>query len=74
MKLTLNSQTIYKIFFKSFNHRYGASEIVDPLPTKSFIPRIKFAREVWEVPKNYVLFITGEGEGGYLYNTEDDSI
>lgn len=63
-----------KYFLRSLNCRYGASEVVDPLPTRSFIPRVKFAHEVWEVPKNYILFSTGEGEGGYLYNIEDDSV
>ena len=63
-----------KYFLSALDHRYGASEIVDPLPTRSFIPRVKFAHEFWRVPKNYILFSTGEGEGGYLYNIEDDSV
>lgn len=42
-----------KYFLSALDHRYGASEIVDPLPTRSFILRVKFAHEVWEVPKNY---------------------
>lgn len=63
-----------KYFLRALDHRSGADEIVDPLPTRSFIPRVKFAHEVWGVPKNYILFSTGEGEGGYLYNIEDDSV
>ncbi|GAA0799332.1 hypothetical protein [Psychrobacter piscatorii] len=68
----------FKIYTKyllgSTSYRSGVDEIVDPLPTRSFIPRVKFAHEVWGVPKNYILFSTGEGEGGYFYNTEDDSV
>lgn len=63
-----------KYFLRFLNSRSGVDEIVDPLPTRSFILRVKFAHEVWEVPKNYILFSTGEGEGGYLYNIEDDSV
>ena len=63
-----------KYLLASLNCRYGASEIVDPLPTRSFISRVKFAHEVWDIHKNYILFSTGEGEGGYFYNIEDDSV
>ena len=66
----------FKLYTKYFLRalRSGADEIVDPLPTRSFILGVKFAHEVWEVPKNYILFSTGEDEGGYLYNIEDDSV
>ncbi|WP_443570435.1 hypothetical protein [Psychrobacter alimentarius] len=32
------------------------------------------AHDYWDVPNNYILFSTGEGEGGYLYNIENDSV
>ena len=61
-----------KYFLRSLNCRYGASEIVDPLPPQGF--SAKMAHDYWDVPINYILFSTGEGEGGYLYNIEDDSV
>lgn len=50
--------------------RFGASEIIDPL--QGF--PVNIAHERWGIPKNYILFSTGEGEGGYLYNTEDNTV
>ena len=61
-----------KYFLRSLNCRYGTSEIVDPLPPQGF--SAKMAHDYWNVPINYILFSTGEGEGGYLYNIEDDSV
>ena len=61
-----------KYFLRSLNCRSGASEIVDPLPPQGF--SAKMAHDYWDVPINYILFSTGEGEGGYLYNIEDDSV
>ncbi|SUD90599.1 hypothetical protein [Psychrobacter phenylpyruvicus] len=61
-----------KYFLRHLDCHCGADEIVDPLPPQGF--SVNFAHEVWQVPKNYILFSTGEGEGGYLYNTEDDSV
>ncbi|QGM81036.1 hypothetical protein [Otariodibacter oris] len=72
-----NNSEFYKLYTKYFlgclEYRDGASEIVDPCPPQSFNGVI-FAHEVWGIPKNYILFTTGEGEGGYLYNTEDNSV
>ena len=66
----------FKIYTKyllgSTSHRSGADEIVDPLPPQGF--SAKMAHDYWGVPKNYILFSTGEGEGGYFYNIEDDSV
>ena len=66
----------FKIYTKyllgSTSYRSGASEIVDPLPPQGF--SAKMAHDYWDVPKNYILFSTGEGEGGYFYNIEDDSV
>lgn len=49
------------------------SELVDPCSPDSFDGAI-MAHEYWDIPKNYILFTTGEGEGGYFYNTEDNSV
>ena len=60
---------------RNLNYRGGASPIVDPSPPqKSLLRTAFFAREVWEVPEQYILFSTGEGEGGYLYNKEDGTV
>ncbi len=61
-----------KYFLRFLNSRSGAGEIVDPLPPQSF--SAKMAHDYWDVPNNYILFSTGEGEGGYLYNIENDSV
>ncbi|MDN5621052.1 MAG: hypothetical protein L0G63_11360 [Psychrobacter sp.] len=55
-----------KYFLRFLNSRSGADEIVDPLPPQGF--SAKMAHDYWDVPKNYILFSTGEGEGGYFYN------
>lgn len=61
-----------KYFLRFLNSRSGADEIVDPLPPQGF--SAKMAHDYWDVPNNYILFSTGEGEGGYLYNIENDSV
>lgn len=61
-----------KYFLRFLNSRSGAGEIVDPLPPQGF--SAKMAHDYWDVPNNYILFSTGEGEGGYLYNIENDSV
>ena len=33
-----------------------------------------FAHKNWGIPKNYILFTTGEGEDGYFYNVDDNSV
>ncbi|SUD90605.1 hypothetical protein [Psychrobacter phenylpyruvicus] len=59
-----------KYFLTALNSRNGASTIVDVLDG---FPTI-ISQERWGIHKKYILFSTGEGEGGYLYNTEDDSV
>lgn len=57
------------------DHREGASVMVDAIiPQKSLLRTAFFAHEVWEVPEQYILFSTGEGEGGYLYNKDDGTV
>lgn len=51
------------------------TEIVDCVsPSRLLGMTASFAHEVWEVPANYILFSTGEGEGGYLYNILDNTV
>ena len=51
------------------------TEMVDCISPPKLMERvISFAHEVWEVPANYILFSTGEGEGGYLYNILDNTV
>ncbi|SUD90604.1 hypothetical protein [Psychrobacter phenylpyruvicus] len=63
-----------KYFLRLLDTREGNDDIVDPLPTRNFIDRNTFIHKVWKIPKKYILITTIEGEGGYLYNTEDDSV
>ena len=62
-------------YARDLRNRSGASPIVDSSPPqKSLLRTAFFAREVWEVPEQYILFSTGEGEGGYLYNKDDGTV
>lgn len=63
---------LYTKYFISNIGRSDCSQVIDPLPPEGF--SAKYFQEVWEIPKNYILFSTGEGEGGYLYNTEDNTV
>lgn len=62
-----------KYFLGSLEHRMGTPEMVDPCPPQGFEGAF-MAHEVWKIPKNYILFTTGEGDGGYLYNIKDNSV
>ncbi|MBV7435633.1 hypothetical protein KRX19_11440 [Cardiobacteriaceae bacterium TAE3-ERU3] len=62
-----------KYFLRHLDCRDGTPEIIDPLP-ESFERKTVLTREVWELPENYILFTTGEGEGGYLYETEEEKV
>lgn len=62
-----------KYFLRALDRRDGTPEIIDPCPPQGF-KAANFAHEVWEIPKNYILFTTGEGDGGYLYNVKDNSV
>ncbi|MDO4643393.1 MAG: hypothetical protein Q4A74_06085, partial [Cardiobacteriaceae bacterium] len=69
----INSYNLYtKYFLDALDCREGTSDVVDPCPNG--IMRANFAHETWGFPKNYILFSTGEGEGGYFYNTEDGTV
>lgn len=59
-----------KYFLTALDSRSGTSTVVDVLDR---FPA-EYAHEEWGIPKNYLLFTTGEGDGGYLYNTEDNTV
>jgi hypothetical protein len=70
-------------FFEFFSNYYGsdltrrcgASPLVDPAPPQKYLLHAAFVgHDAWEVPEQYILFSTGEGEGGYLYNKEDGTV
>ncbi|SUO96068.1 hypothetical protein [Suttonella ornithocola] len=60
-----------KYFMESLDHRGGTSSIIDPLPDGFSYEYFQFA---WGLPDNYILFTTGEGEGGYLYETQEEKV
>ena len=60
---------------QNLNYRSGASPIVDPSPPQNYLLHAAFVgHDAWEVPEQYILFSTGEGEGGYLYNKDDGTV
>lgn len=61
-------------FLRSLNSRSGTPEMIDPCPPQDMLGTATFAHNVWGFPKNYILFTTGEGEGGYFYNVDDNSV
>jgi len=65
-----------RYFGRTLNHNSETgTEMVDCISPPKLMERvISFAHEVWEVPANYILFTTGEGEGGYLYNILDNTV
>lgn len=58
-------------FLHSLNHRPYTPDIKDPCDSFRVAT---FAHEVWGFPKNHILFTTGEGEGGYFYNIDDNTV
>ena len=59
----------------SLEGRKYTSELSDCFPPFDYLASsIEFGHEVWKLPKNYLLFSSGEGEGGYLYNKDDGSV
>ena len=59
----------------SLEGRKHTSELFDCFPPFDYLASsIEFGHEVWKLPKNYLLFSSGEGEGGYLYNKNDGSV
>ena len=59
----------------SLEGRKYTSELSDCFPPFDYLASsIEFGHEVWKLPKNYLLFSSGEGEGGYLYNKNDGSV
>lgn len=60
-------------YLPSINPGSGTDEMIDPLP-ESFARAAVLTREGWGLPENYILFTTGEGEGGYLYETEEEKV
>lgn len=66
----------YNLYTEFFLHnlkaRSGASVVTDPYPDG--FSGVFFAHKNWGIPKNYILFTTGEGEGGYFYNVDDNSV
>lgn len=61
-------------FLRSLDSRFGTPEMIDPCPPQDMLGTATFAHNVWGFPKNYILFTTGEGEGGYFYNIDDNSV
>ena len=60
---------------RNLNYRSGASPIVDPSPPQNYLLHAAFVgHDAWEVPEQYILFSTGEGDGGYLYNKDDGTV
>lgn len=50
------------------------SDMEDLLSPQNLLQTVHFAHEVWEIPKNYIIFTTGEGEVGYFYRIDDNSV
>lgn len=75
--ININSE-FYELYSQYFlyhlNSDVGVSDIVDVYQTNGFQYQRVMAHKNWCLPKNYILFTTGEGEGGYLYNTEDEKV
>lgn len=61
-------------FLRSLDSRYDTPEMIDPCPPQDMLGTATFAHNVWGFPKNYILFTTGEGEGGYFYNIDDNRV
>ena len=62
-------------YARDLRKRSGASPIVDSSPPQKYLLHAAFVgHDAWEVPEQYILFSTGEGEGGYLYNKEDGTV
>ncbi|MCL1624314.1 hypothetical protein M2R47_08710 [Moraxella sp. Tifton1] len=51
----------------------ASAKMCDILPPQGLDAAI-YAHKNWDIPKNYILFTTGEGGGGYFYNIDDNSV
>lgn len=73
-----NDSEFYELYVSYFlgglDHRAGTPEMIDPCPPQDMLGTATFAHNVWGFPKNYILFTTGEGEGGYFYNVDNNSV
>ncbi len=61
-------------FLRLLDRRSGTPEMIDPCPPQDMLGTATFAHKNWGIPKNYILFTTGEGEGGYFYNVDNNSV
>ncbi|SUD90606.1 Uncharacterised protein [Psychrobacter phenylpyruvicus] len=58
-----------RYFLRALDRNDDTYPLTDP-----FLMETDMAHKHWGIPKNFILFSTGSTEGGYLYNTEDDSV
>ena len=71
-------------FYEFYSNYYGRnlrsnneaiSTMIDCSPPQKTMSSATFmAHDSWQIPQKYILFTSGEGESGYLYNKEDDTV
>lgn len=73
LKVPLDSE--FAEFFFTYTITFFRSQVSDEElcdivePTAEIRVGTKFVHELWELPKRFVCFSSGQGEGAYLYET-----
>lgn len=63
-----------KYFGRALISKKSYLEMIDPCPSNDMQLTTEMAHSVWNIPESYILFTTGEGEGGYLYNKDNETV
>ncbi|QGM81037.1 hypothetical protein [Otariodibacter oris] len=78
-KLNIDKESDFYNFFSTYFtygliKRVGIESLVEVAREKEFLALNRNLKNSWNIPNEYIIFANDGYSGGYLYNTEDNSV